>query len=78
MVPREVVESSVFYRDTPLPEPSIPYPIHVYGPDLVHLDSGEYVVLEDNVRVPSGAAYAEVLRKTGLEVMGDFFAPYRV
>lgn len=78
VVPREIVESSVFYRDAPLPETSVPHPIHVYGPDLVHLGSGEYVVLEDNVRMPSGVAYSEALRRAGLEVMGDFFAPYEV
>lgn len=78
VVPRQIVESSVFYREAPLPEPSVPNPVHVYGPDLVHLGSGEYVVLEDNVRVPSGIAYSEVLRRAGLDTMGDLFAPYEI
>ncbi len=36
------------------------------------------MVLEDNVRVPSGIAYSEALRRAALYVMEDFFAPYEV
>jgi uncharacterized circularly permuted ATP-grasp superfamily protein len=76
VVPGEIVESSAFYKPRALPEGA--FPIHVYGPDVIHLGDGEYVVLEDNVRVPSGAAYTEVLRRAGLAVMNEMFAPYRV
>lgn len=76
VVPQEIVESSVFYRPHELPPHAAP--VQIYGPDLVHLGDGEYVVLEDNVRVPSGAAYTEVLRRVGLEVMGELFDPYEV
>jgi uncharacterized circularly permuted ATP-grasp superfamily protein len=76
LVPEEIVESSLFLRRRPLPYDFAP--IHVYGPDLVHLESGEYVVLEDNVRVPSGIAYSEAIRRAGLEAIGDLFDPYRV
>lgn len=76
VVPRQIVQSSVFYP--PLPEPSIPNPTHGYGPDLVHLGDGEYVVLEDNVRVPSGIAYSEAIRRAGVDVMTDLFAPSEV
>ena len=76
LVPEEIVESSLFRRRHPLPYDFAP--VHVYGPDLVHLESGEYVVLEDNVRVPSGIAYSEAIRRAGLEAIGDLFAPYRV
>lgn len=78
VVPNEIVETSVFYRDKPLPESSATAPVHVYGPDLVHLGDGDYVVLEDNVRVPSGVCYSEALRKAGQEIMGDLFGPYDV
>lgn len=78
VVPREIVESSVFYRERPLPGNSTAAPVHVYGPDLVHLGGGEYVVLEDNVRVPSGVCYSEALRKAGRNIMGDLFEPYDV
>ena len=33
-------------------------PVHAFGPDVVYLGAGEYIVLEDNVRVPSGVAYS--------------------
>ena len=78
LVPRQVVESSIFYRNAQLPRPSVPNPIHVYGPDLVHLGSGEYVVLEDNVRVPSGITYSEALRWSSLDIMKELFSPYKV
>ena len=78
VVPEEVIQSSVFYRSEPLPETSLETPVHVYGPDLVHLRDGEYVVLEDNVRVPSGVAYSEAVRKAGLRAFGETFEPYRV
>lgn len=78
VVPDEVIKSSVFYRKDPLPECSVSAPIHVYGPDLVHLDSGEYVVLEDNVRVPSGVAYAEAVRRAGMVAYGETFESCRI
>ena len=76
IVPQKIVESSVFYRPHEIPAHSAP--IQIYGPDLVHLGDGEYVVLEDNVRVPSGVAYAEALRRVGLETLGELFGPYEV
>lgn len=78
VVPDEIVGSSALRREEPLPDCSVPAPVHVYGPDLVHLRSGEYVVLEDNVRVPSGVAYAEAVRRVGLHTFGETFEPYRV
>ena len=31
--------------------------VHIYGIDLVHIGDGQYAVLEDNLRIPSGIAY---------------------
>ena len=76
VVPEEIVKSSVLYRPGPLPDHSVP--VHIYGPDVVQLGPKEYVVLEDNVRVPSGVAYAEAIRRAGLEAMGELYKPYRV
>lgn len=76
VVPDEVIKSSVFYRKDQLPESTVP--VHIYGPDVVHLRNGEYVVLEDNVRVPSGVAYSEAVRKAARAAFGDTFEPYRV
>jgi glutamate---cysteine ligase / carboxylate-amine ligase len=75
LVPEEIVRGSVFYRPHDLPSSSPP--IHIYGPDVVHLASGAYVVLEDNVRVPSGVAYSEAIRRAGMETMPEVYETYR-
>ena len=75
VVPDEIVRESVFYRPHDFPGP---FPVHVYGPDVVHVSPGEYVVLEDNARVPSGVAYSDVLRRAGVEVLPELFEGYRV
>jgi uncharacterized circularly permuted ATP-grasp superfamily protein len=58
VVPAELVESASHYR----PEfrgVRVPHNIyiHICGTDLIRDDSGEYYVLEDNGRCPSGASY---------------------
>lgn len=76
VVPHEVLRSSVFYRREAFPEGAVP--VHVYGPDVVHLPTGEYVVLEDNVRVPSGVAYVEAVRLAAREALPELLEPYAV
>ena len=75
VVPDEVVRGSVFYRPHAFPGAA---PVHVYGPDVVHVSPGEYVVLEDNARVPSGVAYADVIRRVGREFLPELFEGYGV
>jgi len=75
LVPEEIVRGSIFFKPHELSGSSPP--IHVYGPDVVHLASGEYVVLEDNVRVPSGVAYSEAIRRAGTETMPEVYEAYR-
>ena len=38
---------------------SVPHDIyvHICGTDLIRMENGEFVVLEDNLRVPSGVSY---------------------
>ena len=76
LVPEEIVRGSLFYRPHDFPGSSPP--VHVYGPDVVHLATGEYVVLEDNVRVPSGIAYSEAIRRAGMEMMPEVYDAYRI
>jgi len=76
LVPEEIVRGSIFYRPHDLPGSSPP--VHIYGPDVVHLASGEYVVLEDNVRVPSGIAYSEAIRRAGMELLPEVYDAYRI
>ncbi|HEX3444627.1 MAG TPA: circularly permuted type 2 ATP-grasp protein, partial [Chthoniobacterales bacterium] len=58
VVPREIVESAVHFR----PEfmgvnvPKGIY-IHICGTDLIRDSDGQYLVLEDNGRCPSGVSY---------------------
>ncbi len=59
VIPRELIESSSYYlpqlhQVTP---PGGVY-IHISGIDIVHDTHGNYLVLEDNLRTPSGVAYA--------------------
>jgi len=75
VVPDEVLRESVFYKPHAYPGEA---PVHVYGPDVVHVEPGEYVVLEDNARVPSGIAYSDVVRRVGMEVLPELFEGYRV
>ena len=76
LVPEEILRGSVFYWPHELSGGSPP--VHIYGPDVVHLASGEYVVLEDNVRVPSGVAYSDAIRRAGREAMPELYGAYRV
>lgn len=58
IVPRKVVYSSVHYNpDMQNVRPAKDVYAHVYGIDLVHLGDGRYVILEDNLRIPSGITY---------------------
>jgi uncharacterized circularly permuted ATP-grasp superfamily protein len=47
---------------------------HVAGIDLVRVDTGEYFVLEDNLRVPSGVSYMLENRKMMMRLFPELFA----
>jgi len=46
---------------------------HICGTDLVRDDSGEFLVLEDNLRVPSGVSYMLENRQISKQVLADAF-----
>lgn len=58
VVPRELIASCPHFRREMrgVPVPRGAY-VTVAGTDLVRLPTGEFVVLEDNLRVPSGVSY---------------------
>jgi uncharacterized circularly permuted ATP-grasp superfamily protein len=68
VVPREIVYTCKQFRRQMrgLEVPNNAY-VTVVGTDLIRLPSGEFVVLEDNLRVPSGVSYMltsrQVMRK---------------
>ena len=47
--------------------------INVVGTDLIRLPSGEFVVLEDNLRVPSGVSYMLVSRQVMKRIFPNLF-----
>ena len=51
---------------------------HIAGIDIVRDDSGEFCVLEDNLRVPSGVSYMLENRKMMMRLFPELFSEYRV
>lgn len=51
---------------------------HIAGVDLVRAGAGEYYVLEDNLRVPSGVSYMLEDRKAMMRLFPELFARYSV
>ncbi|HEX8372691.1 MAG TPA: circularly permuted type 2 ATP-grasp protein [Chthoniobacterales bacterium] len=79
IVPREVVESAVHFRPEfmGIDVPKDIY-IHICGTDLIRDDKGEYFVLEDNGRCPSGVSYVLEGRQAMKRVFPKLFARYQV
>ena len=58
VVPDDVIYTSQhFYPEVQGFRPPKDLFVHIYGVDLVHMGNGHYIVLEDNLRVPSGISY---------------------
>ena len=51
---------------------------HIAGIDIVRADGGEYLVLEDNLRVPSGVSYMLENRRMMMRLFPDLFVCNRV
>jgi uncharacterized circularly permuted ATP-grasp superfamily protein len=51
---------------------------HIVGVDIVRHSDGEYYVLEDNLRVPSGVSYMLSNRKMMMRLFPDLFRRYQV
>lgn len=65
VVPDEVIYTSHhFYPEFQGFVPPRNVFVHIYGIDLVHMGGGRYLVLEDNLRIPSGISYQ--LKSVGL------------
>jgi uncharacterized circularly permuted ATP-grasp superfamily protein len=78
-VPREIVlTSSLYLREIEgLP---VPHGVHshIAGIDLIRNEHGEFFVLEDNLRTPSGVSYVLANRQVMKRVLPDLFAGYPV
>lgn len=79
VVPREIVYTCRHFRREMrgLQVPRNIY-IAVTGSDLLRLESGEFVVLEDNLRVPSGVSYMLTNRRAMKRTLPQLFRTYRV
>ncbi|MCA1644584.1 MAG: circularly permuted type 2 ATP-grasp protein [Chloroflexi bacterium] len=79
VVPPELVLGSRGYcrevRDTDVP---LGVYTHVVGSDLVRDESGEFYVLEDNLRTPSGVSYVVENRRVLKRVWSQIFHGYDV
>jgi uncharacterized circularly permuted ATP-grasp superfamily protein len=79
VVPRDLVYSCKHYRRQMrgLQVPRNVY-IAVVGSDLLRLNTGEFVVLEDNLRVPSGVSYMLTNRRVMKRTFPQLFSSYGV
>ena len=79
VVPEDVLFSCHYYN----PElqdfrPARDVFVHIYGIDLVHMGNGNYVILEDNLRIPSGITYQMKTTELGLQVMPELSEGYNI
>ena len=76
--PEIVLSSSLYLRE--VEGLAVPHGIHAHiaGIDLVRDEKGEFFVLEDNLRTPSGASYLQANRYVMKRVLPDLFAGYPV
>jgi uncharacterized circularly permuted ATP-grasp superfamily protein len=79
VVPREVVFTCRHFRRQMIgvKVPRDAY-VNVMGTDLVRLPDGRFVVLEDNLRVPSGVSYMLSSRKVMKQIFPALFRKYGV
>lgn len=79
VVPREVVYSCKHFRRQMV---GLQVPRNVYiavcGTDLIRMENGEFVVLEDNLRVPSGVSYMLTNRRVMKRIFPQLFRSYNV
>ncbi|PRY17238.1 circularly permuted type 2 ATP-grasp protein [Kineococcus rhizosphaerae] len=79
VVPRAVITSSShFHRAAVGVEPAGGVRVHVAGIDLVRDEDGDFRVLEDNVRVPSGVSYVLENRQALTQVLPEALQAHRV
>ena len=79
VVPRRVVTtSSHFHRVAAGIESPNNVRVHVAGIDLIRDDNGDFRVLEDNVRVPSGVSYVMTNRRAISAALSEAFSSHRI
>jgi uncharacterized circularly permuted ATP-grasp superfamily protein len=79
IIPREQIINNAQYRPA-MQGVDVPADIyaHIAGVDIVRAGEGEFYVLEDNLRVPSGVSYMLEDRKMMMRLFPELFARNRV
>jgi uncharacterized circularly permuted ATP-grasp superfamily protein len=79
VIPRSMVDTSKHFRRE-LVGFKIPRGlyVHINGTDLIRDETGEYRVLEDNLRTPSGVSYVLENRQVMKRVFPNLLSDYRV
>lgn len=79
VIPRRVITtSSHYHRESAGVRPPNGVRVHVSGIDLVRDNAGEFRVLEDNVRVPSGVSYVMTNRRAISAALPETIAEHRI
>jgi uncharacterized circularly permuted ATP-grasp superfamily protein len=79
IVADDIVRSGSYYQPSMIGTmPPRDVYVHIYGIDLVHMGNGDYAVLEDNLRVPSGIAYQMKALQIGEECVPEFRSEYSI
>lgn len=79
IIPRHLVFSCRHYRRE-MRNLRVPHDAYttIVGTDLIRMPDGQFAVLEDNLRVPSGVSYMLANRKVMKRVFSRLFASYQV
>lgn len=79
VIPRRVITtSSHYHRASATVRPANGVRVHVSGIDLVRDNNGDFRVLEDNVRVPSGVSYVITNRRAISSALPETIAQHRI
>ena len=79
VIPRGVITtSSHYHRESAGVNPANGVRVHVSGIDLIRDNAGEFRVLEDNVRVPSGVSYVMTNRRAISAALPETIAEHRI
>ncbi|MRH41836.1 circularly permuted type 2 ATP-grasp protein [Aquibacillus halophilus] len=78
IIPRELVEDNPYFYNKQVHGINIPLKNHIFlaGIDLIRDENGEYLVLEDNLRNPSGMSYVYQNRYVMRQVYPEFFSKH--
>ncbi|WP_139311088.1 circularly permuted type 2 ATP-grasp protein [Paenisporosarcina indica] len=80
IIPKALVEDNPYYYANQVQGIKIPLNNHIFlaGIDLIRDENGKYLVLEDNLRNPSGMSYVYQNRYVMRQVYPEFFAKHSV